>query len=55
MTECYLTSEQWERVYKLSKKVKRKMDDMLDEIFEWIDVYDNMDKLIDDYEEEITI
>lgn len=53
MKEYYLTSEQWERVYNLSKKVNRKMEDMLDEIFEWVDTYDSMDSLIDDYEEEI--
>lgn len=55
MTECYLTKEQWERVYRLSKKVNRNMDDMIDEIYDYFDFYDSMDKLIDDYEEEITI
>lgn len=53
MIECYLTSEQWERVYNLSKKVNKKMDTMIDEIYEYIDFYDSMDQLIDDYEKEI--
>ena len=54
MKECYLTSEQWERVYNLSKKVNRKMDDMIDEIYEYYDFYDSMNQLLDDYEKEIT-
>ena len=50
--EYFLTSEQWERVYNLSKKVNRDMDDMVDEIYDLYDFYDSMDQLIDDYEKE---
>ena len=51
--ECYLTSEQWERVYHLSKKANRNMEEMIDEIYDYFCFYDDMDKLLDDYEKEI--
>ena len=46
-----LTTEQWERVYNISKKINKSMDELIEEIEFLCPAYDNMDELMIDFEE----
>ena len=46
-----LTTEQFERVVELAKRTNKTTDELVDEIIEWYEVYESIDKILNDYEE----
>lgn len=45
-----LTPNQYERVVELSKRTNKTIDELVDEIIEWCEVYNSIDEILNDYE-----
>lgn len=49
----YLTVDQYERVVNLAKRLNKSTDELVDEIESWSVLYDTVEEIIKDYEDEL--
>lgn len=49
--EFYLTTEQYERVVKIAKRINKSTDEVVNELESWSECYDTVDEILKDYED----